>query len=314
MARAIRFGVQTSPQNCAWEEIAGVWDELEDLGYDTAWTFDHLIPIFSDPKGPCFEGWTSLAALAARTKRLRVGTLVTGTTYRNPAHLAKIAATLDHISGGRLEFGIGAAWFEMEHSAYNFNFPPIGTRMDMLDETLQIIRAMWTEKSPSFQGKYYSISDALCEPKPVQKPHPPILIGGGGEKRTLRLVARYAQMWNGFGSPEVFRRKIGILADHCRNEGTDVDAIEKSVLLPVMVSDDQKRVDRLIATVAGSQGMSEDEARAQTLAGSPDEVEAQIRGYLDAGVTHFIAMASAPFQRQMEGLQRLAREVIPRFR
>ena len=313
-ARPIRFGAQTGPQNCSWEELLGLWEEFEALGFDTAWTFDHFIPIFADPDGPCFEGWITLAALAARTQRLRLGTLVTGNTYRNPALLAKMAATLDHVSGGRLEFGIGAAWFELEHAAYNAPFPPIGARMDMLDESLRIIRAMWTEKAPSFKGKHYSITEARCEPKPLQKPHPPVLIGGGGEKRTLRLVARHAQIWNGFGSPEIFKHKIGVLAEHCRTEGTDIDAIEKSVVLPVLVTDDPKRAERLVASVARGQGLSEDEARAQVLAGTPDEVSDQVQSYIDVGVTHFIAMMFAPFARQMEGVRLFAKEVIPRFR
>ncbi|MDP3940505.1 MAG: LLM class F420-dependent oxidoreductase [Deltaproteobacteria bacterium] len=313
-APKIRFGVQTAPQNCTWEDLARAWEELDTLGFDTAWTFDHYVPIFSDPSGPCLEGWLTLAALAARTKKLRLGTLVTGVTYRNPAHLAKLGATLDHISNGRLEFGIGGAWFEPEHDAYNFPFPPVGERLDMLDEALHIIRQMWTEKAPSFQGRHYSIREARCEPKPVQKPHPPILVGGGGEKKTLRLVARHAQMWNAFGSAEVFERKIGILADHCKKEGTDVDAIEKSVLIPVTVTDDPEAANRLVRGISGSMGLSEEQARAQVLAGNPDEVEAQVRRYLKAGVTHFIAMTFAPFDRQMVGLRRFAKEVIPRFR
>ncbi len=313
-SRPIRFGVQTGPQNTTWEELVALWKEIDTLGYDTAWTFDHFMPIFTDPKGPCFEGWIALAALAAHTQRVRVGTLVTGNTYRNPAILANMAATLDHATGGRLEFGIGAAWFQMEHDAYNVPFPPIGTRLSMLDESLRIIRAMWTEKAPSFEGKHYRIHEALCEPKPVQKPHPPILIGGGGEKKTLRLVARHAQIWNGFGSPEVFRRKIGILADHCNAEGTDVDAIEKSVLIGVTVTDDREKVRRIVARESKPRGLPEEEARDWVLAGNPDEVAAQVQAFAAAGVTHIIAMAFAPYAQQIESIRRLAREVMPRFR
>ncbi len=312
--RPIRFGVQTGPQNTSWDDLLATWKEVETLGYDTAWTFDHFMPIFTDPSGPCFEGWITLAALAAHTQRLRLGTLVTGNTYRNPALLAKTAATLDHVSGGRLEFGIGAAWFEQEHAAYDFDFPSIGTRLSMLDESLRIIKAMWTEKSPSFEGKHYRVKDALCEPKPLQQPHPPILIGGGGEKITLRLVARHAQAWNFFGSPEVFKRKIDILAEHCRKEGTDVGAIEKSVCLTVLVTDDRERVRKTVAREARMRGLPEDQAKGWLLAGNPDEVAEQVRAFLDAGVTHFIAMTWAPFRNQWESLRRFAEEVIPRFR
>jgi F420-dependent oxidoreductase-like protein len=312
--RAIRFGVQTAPQNTTWEELVAIWREIDALGYDTAWTFDHFLPIFSDPEGPCFEGWIALAALAAQTRRVRVGTLVTGNTYRNPAILANMAATVDHATGGRLEFGIGAAWFKPEHDAYDVPFPPIGTRMAMLDESLRIIRAMWTEKAPSFEGKHYRIHEALCEPKPLQKPHPPILIGGGGEKKTLRLVARHATMWNGFGSPEEFKRKIGILAEHCRAEGTDVDAIEKSVLIGVTVTDDREKVRQIVARESKRRGLPEEEARKWVLAGNPGEVADQVRAFVEAGVTHVIAMSFAPYGNQIESVRRFAREVMPEFR
>jgi len=312
--RPIRFGVQTGPQNTPWDDLPALWKEVDELGYDTAWTFDHFIPIFTDPKGPCLEGWITLAALAAHTRRVRLGTLVTGNTYRHPAVLANMAATLDHVSGGRLEFGIGAAWFEQEHAAYGISYPSIGTRMSMLDESLRIIKAMWTENAPSFEGKHYHVKDALCEPKPLQKPHPPILIGGGGEKKTLRLVARHAQMWNGFGSPEVFRRKIAILADHCRAEGTNVDAIEKSVLIRVAVTDDREKVRRMVARESQNRGLPEEEARRWILAGNPEEVSALVQDFVDAGVTHLIAMTFAPYGDQRESLRCFAQEVIPRFR
>jgi F420-dependent oxidoreductase-like protein len=312
--RAIRFGVQTAPQNTTWEELASIWREIDALGYDTAWTFDHFLPIFSDPTGPCFEGWIALTALAAQTRRVRVGTLVTGNTYRNPAVLANMAATVDHATGGRLEFGIGAAWFQQEHDAYNVPFPPIGTRMGMLDESLRIIRAMWTEKAPSFEGKHYRIHEALCEPKPLQKPHPPILIGGGGEKKTLRLVARHATRWNGFGSPEEFKRKIGILAEHCRAEGTDVDAIEKSVLIAVTVTDDREKVRAIVARESKRRALPEEEARRWVLVGNPGEVADQVRAFVAAGVTHVIAMTFGPYGDRMESVRRFAREVMPEFR
>ncbi len=313
-SQRLRFGVQTAPQNTTWDELVEIWKEIDALGYDTAWTFDHFIPIFTDPKGPCFEGWIALAALAAHTRRARVGVLVTGNTYRNPAVLANMAATIDHATGGRIEYGIGAAWFAREHEAYNVPFPPIGTRLSMLDESLRIIRAMWTEHAPSFEGKHYRIHEALCEPRPVQKPHPPILIGGGGEKKTLRLVARHAQMWNGIGSPEVFKRKIGILAEHCRAEGTDVDAIEKSALIELTVTDDREKVRGIHAREMKRRGLPEEEARKWVLAGNPEEVADQVRAFVDAGVTHIIAMAFAPYGDRMESIRRFSREVIPALR
>ena len=182
--RPIEFGIQTGPQHVTYPELLSVWQHVEREGFDHAWTFDHFIPIFSNPLGPCFEGWTMLTALMAQVPRIRAGTLVTGNSYRHPALLANIASTLDVISGGRLEMGIGAGWWEMEYKAYGHDFPPVADRIRALEESVQIMKALWTEPRASFAGKHYTITDALCEPKPVQKPHIPIWVGGAGPKMT----------------------------------------------------------------------------------------------------------------------------------
>src|SRR2546427_7707774 len=174
--RKIRFGIQTPPEVADPEDLIKLWQEAESWGYDTAWTFDHFIPISGNTKGPCLDGWMLLGALAAKTSKIRIGCLVTGNTYRNPAILAKMATTVDHLSNGRLELGIGAGWFETEHTAYGIPFYTAKERTRRLAEAVQIISSLWTEKETTFTGKYYQIKNEPFEPKPLKKPYPPILI------------------------------------------------------------------------------------------------------------------------------------------
>src|SRR5438105_561040 len=164
MRKKIRFGVQVTPQNATWQEISDTWKLVDSLDYDTAWVFDHFFAILSDPAGPCFEGWVSLAALAAQTSRVQAGVLVTGNTYRHPAVLAKMGATLDHASGGRLIMGIGGAWFEQEHNSYGIPFFTTAGRIRRLDEAAEIIKRLWSETQVTFEGRYYQLKDAFCEP------------------------------------------------------------------------------------------------------------------------------------------------------
>jgi F420-dependent oxidoreductase-like protein len=244
----IRFGIQTPQQNAAWPQLLELWQEVDALDYDTAWGFDHFLPIFSDPTGPCMEGWTALASLAMATRRVRLGLMVTGNTYRHPAILAKMAATVDIISGGRLIFGIGAGWYELEHRQYGVPFPAIAGRLSRLDETIELIKLLWTQEHANFNGRHFKLDNASFNPKPLQRPHPPILIGASGERVALRIVARHAQMWNSFGTPEVFRQKITHLEEHCRRIGRDPATIEKSVLTtPLALDEARQLVDAYIA-------------------------------------------------------------------
>lgn len=208
-----------------------VWQEADEIPeIEHAWLFDHFMPLGADPTGPCLEGWSTLAAFAAVTKRVRVGLMVTGNTYRHPTVLANIGATVDIISNGRLDFGIGAGWNELEHSSYGIPLPPTGDRIRALGEACEIIRRMWTEEAPTFEGRYYQVHEARCEPKPVQKPYPPFVIGGGGEKLTLRVVAQYANVWNmAGGPPEELARKSAILDEHCAAVGRDPSTIARSI-------------------------------------------------------------------------------------
>ncbi len=312
MAKPIRFGVQTPPQNTPWSEMRGTWKLIDQLGYDTAWTFDHFFPILSDPSGPCFEGWISLAALMAATSRVRAGILVTGNTYRNPAVLASMGKTLDHASDGRLIMGIGAGWFEQEHIAYGVPFYTVGERIRRLDEACEIIKRLWTEKQVTFNGRYYQIKDAYCEPKPIQKPWPPIMIGGGGEKLTLRVVAKHADIWNTFGSPQVFRDKLSVLRAHCDAVGRNIDEIEISWAGSAAITESTDQRDAVIGAISKAFGRSPEEIEPGLLVGPTEEIRGRIEKLIEAGVTHFILIAAAPFNHEM--LRRFAEDVIPHFR
>jgi F420-dependent oxidoreductase-like protein len=278
----IRFGVQTPQQHTTWSEILSLWQEIDGLGYDTAWVFDHFLPIFSDPTGRCLEAWTALSALSMATRNVRLGVMVTGNTYRHPAVLAKMATTVDIISGGRLILGIGAGWFEQEHQEYGIPFRTTGGRLRRLEETLEIIKRLWTEERANFSGRYHELRNASFNPKPVQQPHPPIMIGASGENMALGIVARHAQMWNSFGTPEVFRHKIERLKDHCERAGRDAAAIEKSVLLSGQIP--------------------------------IGEARRQIDEYAAAGVTHLIFSLSASSTSDREFVRRFAGEVIPAYK
>ncbi|MBX3025187.1 LLM class F420-dependent oxidoreductase [bacterium] len=309
--RRIRFGIQTGQQFASWPEIVRVWQRAEALGYDTAWTYDHFVAVMMDPYDPCLEAWTCLAALAVQTTRIRIGALVTGNTYRHPAILAKMATTVDVISGGRLELGIGAGWYEPEHAMFGLRFGSARERCERLDEALTVIRALWSERQASVSGRHYQLRGAVAEPKPVQRPHPPITVAGSGERRLLPIVARHADAWSGFGSPAVCRRKIEILRRCGDAIGRDVDAIEKGVLLPAQITDDLATAAPLIQGYAMYQGIAEDEARDWMLLGSADEISRHLESFVAAGVSHFVLTLS-PYN--FDVFERFAAEVMPRFR
>jgi len=229
----VRFAIKTSPQNTTWPDMLAVWRAADDIElFESAWTFDHFYPIFSDPDGPCMEGWITLTALAQATRRLRVGVLVTGNVYRHPAVLANMAATLDIVSGGRLELGLGAGWNELECQAYGIDLPPLAERFDRFDEACQVLIGLLRDETTDFAGRHYRLTAARCEPKPLQRPHPPLCIGGGGERRTLRAVARWAQHWNfPGGGVEVFEQKREVLRAHCADLGRDPAGIVTSTHL-----------------------------------------------------------------------------------
>jgi F420-dependent oxidoreductase-like protein len=223
----MRFAFKTANQNTTWADVLAIWREADDIDvFESGWNFDHFYPINSDSSGPCLEGWMMLAALAQATKRLRLGTLVTGIHYRHPAILANMVSTLDIVSEGRLELGIGAGWNEEESSAYGLELGTPRERSDRFEEACEVLVGLLSQESTDFDGKYYQLSAARNEPKGPQQPHPPICIGGSGEKRTLRTVARFAQHWNSVGgSADEFARKREVLHAHCADIGRDPSEI-----------------------------------------------------------------------------------------
>ncbi len=282
MAR-LSFGIKTAPQHTTYDAMLTVWQEADATpAFEHAWLFDHFAPIHSDVSGPCLEGWTLLAAYAAQTSRLRLGLMVTGNTYRHPAVLAKIAATTDVISNGRLDLGLGAGWNEYEHTSTGLPLYAPGERIRRFGEACEMIRRLFTEPTVDFDGRYYQLREARCEPKPVQKPYPPFVIGGGGEQLTLRVVARYADVWNFAGGPvETFERKVGILRGHCHVVGRDPAEITLSVQVPVNYDD--------LPGMAGT-----------------------VQRFVDAGATHLVLNLRPPYPAGI--VARLAEEVVPRVR
>ena len=219
----MRFAFKTSPQYTNWLDLREFWAVADTIEiFESGWLFDHFYPIAGDPDGPCLEGWSALAALAQATTRLRLGTLVTGVHYRHPAVLANMAAAIDVISGGRLELGIGAGWNQQESGAYGIELGTPRERSDRFEEACQVLIGLLAQESTDFSGRYYQLAGARNEPKGPQRPHPPIVIGGSGERRTLRTAARYAQHWNFVGgTPEEFARKRDVLHAHCQDVGRD---------------------------------------------------------------------------------------------
>ena len=250
----MHVGIKTNPQNTTWPDLLAVWRRADDTdAIESAWVFDHFYPIFSDPSGPCLEGWTVLAALAHETERLRLGSMVNGMPYRHPAVLANMAATLDIISEGRFELGLGAGWNNEEADAYGINLgSTLGERMDMFDEGVAAIVGLLTNEETTFAGVHVELTNARCEPKGPQRPHPPIVIGGGGEKRTLRTTAQWANHWNSTPlDPAQWRHKRSILDQHCADVGRDPSEIMNSMVLR-FDPDDPSQLAMAMASAAGA--------------------------------------------------------------
>ncbi len=289
------------------EHVARVMQVLGDVHefYDLVWLYDHFhAPAFFDSDDyPRLEAWTTMAYLAHAFPDVYFGNIVLGQSYRNPALLAKMAATFQHLSGGRLILAIGAGWMESEYHAYGFDFPKASVRIAQLEEAVQILRLMWTEKRATFAGKYYQVKDAVCEPKPV--PLPPIMIGGNGEKRTLRAVARYADWWNSLDlDPDGLAHKLDVLRAHCEAEGRDYDAIVKTFLGIISIAETEAEAKRLAQASPRRANMN--------FVGTPAQVIAQLRPYVDLGVSHFM-LDFSDFPNST-GARLFADEVMPAFR
>ena len=251
----LRIGLKLAPQVTTVEELRSLWRLADDEGFDHVWNFDHLAAIAGDPTGDVLEAWTLLGAMAEATRRVRIGCMVTGNTYRHPAVLAKMAVTVDHLSAGRLELGLGAAWAELEHTMLGLEFGTAGQRIARLEEACQMLELLFREERASFDGRWYRLDAAIANPKPVQRPGPPLWIGGSGERKTLRVVAKHADVWNGAGSDAAeFARLSGVLDRHCADVGRDPAAIRRSA--QVRYAGDDEAVLRSTEALVGA-GMSE---------------------------------------------------------
>ena len=312
MEQQLQFGITTPQNHVTYDELQRVWQAAEELGYDSAWLFDHFLPIWGDVEGPCLEAMVTLTALAMRTQRLRVGVLVLGNTYRHPAVLAKMAASLDIVTQGRLELGMGAAWYGLEHESYGIPFPRTADRIHMLGEALQVMKLLWTEPRVNFRGRYYSLTDARCQPKALQTPHPPLWVGGGGERLTLRVVAEYADGWDYMGSPEAYSQKLRVLADHCKAVGRDIGSVRKAVHLVLGIDHDPRRAEAKTMDAFLRFGISPEEARQGAIMGTPQQCIDRIGQYAALGVGHFIIELRPPYD--YGELELFAKEVIPAFR
>lgn len=287
--------------------VAHIASTAETAGFDSVWVMDHFfqIPGVGHRSEPMLEGYTLLGALAAVTSRVELGTLVTGVTHRNPALVAKMVTTLDVISAGRALCGLGAAWFEDEHRALGFAFPSAGDRLDRLEEATQVCRTMFTSEGRpvSFDGTHYRLADALNRPPPVRPGGPPILVGGSGERRTLRIVARHADMSNLFGDVDTIRRRLEIVAGHCAEEGRDPATLTNTRLGTVIIEPAAAEADRRLEEFAVAQGLDMEAARRRVTVGDPDTVGGKLQEFLDAGLDGL--MFNMPGVERLEPVLRL---------
>ncbi|MFN2519490.1 MAG: TIGR03560 family F420-dependent LLM class oxidoreductase [Candidatus Limnocylindria bacterium] len=290
--------IVTPTRGYTYDDLRAIAHAVEDAGMSTLWIADHFFGGEGFPDRNCLEAWTLIAALARDTTRLRLGTMVTAQSYRNPALLAKTVASVDHISGGRIEFGVGAGWKENEYRAYGYDFPRAGVRVDQLRETLEICRRMWAEERATYRGRHYRIVDAVCAPKPAQRPHPPITIGGG-KPRVMRLAARYADAFNldhrgGTPTPDDWQDARQALAEACREVGRDPGALRLSHWNEAEIGTPEAS-----GEAAGK------------LSGGPDALLAALGGYAAAGVAE--VQLSLPYGRELEMVRILASDVVPRL-
>jgi len=297
----MRFSIWPSPAS-PWSETLATVQHAEATGWDGAWYADHFMPNAADNSGPTSECWTTLAALAVAVPRIRIGPLVTGNTYRHPAVLAKMAANVQEISGGRLVLGLGAGWQENEHAAYGIEFSTIGGRLGRLEEACAAIKGLLESERTNLAGRYYTLTDAPLAPKP---PAPiPLLIGGGGEKRTLRIAAKYADEWNVWGTPALLRQKQEVLDQHCESLGRDPKAIQRSCQAMLTITDDEELVKRISA------------GGRPVIAGNVARVREIIAEYRDAGLDEIIIpdWNLGPRERRFATMDQFINEVAPAFR
>ncbi len=314
----VRFGIQIEPQlGFDYKTVEKIALNAEKVGYTSIWSSDHFFLDNRSEEKNCMEAWTLLSALASKTSTLRLGTLVTCNSYRYPAILAKIAATVDMISNGRLEFGIGAGWKKIEYDAYGISFPSVKDRMDQLEEAIQIIKRLWTNPKASFKGKHYQIKSAFSAPKPIQR-LPPIFIGGTGKKRILKMVAKYADYCN-FGffiDPNEIPNLLHTLKDHCINESRDYETIGKSFFASVMIAENEEELDKLMNERAKLHHMSVEDYMKNmgkgVFYGTPENIQEQFEKLVQLGFDYFQVMFPYPLDYEQSNV--FAELVLPKFK
>jgi F420-dependent oxidoreductase-like protein len=309
MSAPLRFGVMLPQVGVDWQRAREVAHAADEAGFESVWCIDHFLPM-PDDHVPIFEAWTEIAAVAAVTRRIRIGHLVLCVSFRSPALLAKMAATLDHVSNGRLTLGIGAGWHAIEYDQYGYPFPPMGVRLQQLDEACRVLRMLWTEERSTFAGRHFQLTGAACNPKPVQ-PRLPILIGGGGEKFLLRLVATHADVWNNLGMyhGDVVRKRE-VLAHHCRAIGRDPATILVSQQCLGAIALDRAAARRQTDAVFGALGFLEGSPEL-ALCGTPDEIRARVDANRALGISAFIMTLNFP--TTPEDVTLFGREVIAAY-
>jgi F420-dependent oxidoreductase-like protein len=293
----MKFGAQLWSQQTTWPEWRDAGLAAEAAGWDSIWTWDHLLAIFGPWEQPIFEGWSLLMAIGAVTSRVRLGLMVGANTFRNPGLTAKLATTLDHVSEGRAILGIGGAWFDREHEAFGIDFGSgVGDRLDHLDEAVMLMRRLLDGERFDHDGRFYQMRDALCAPRPVQE-HLPILVGGSGPKKTLRTVAERADAWNTSGTVEEVRTKLDILDDHCAAVGRDRSTIELTVSFPMTIRDSVGAAETAFARLLAANDADDIKAN-PILLGPPDALAEAIAPYRDLGFRTVIARLPGPFDRE----------------
>jgi len=291
----------------AYETMTRVAQTADECGYESVWLVDHFHTVPQPSQEATFECWTTTAALARDTRRVRVGQMVTCNGYRNPALLAKMASTVDVLSHGRLNFGIGAGWYEHEYHAYGYEYPDVPERLRRLGEAVQVILAMWTQEEAIFEGTYYQVRGAINQPKGVQKPHIPLLIGGSGEKVTLKLVAQYGDACNVFGDPVTLENKFAILKQHCQNVGRDYDSIHRTTGAVCIIGDtDEEALAQIPETVKAQFGGRMD----ASLIGTPETIRKRLTAYEAAGVQELLLIVPTCGAARLETIRRFAQEFV----
>ncbi len=284
-----RMDLSGVPINEQWETIINSANKIEELGYHSLWVYDHFHTVPSPTQDPTYECWSLMAALSQTTSKVRLGQMCTCNSYRNPAYLTKVASTIDVMSGGRLEYAIGAGWYDQEYKAYGYDYPSAGVRLKMLEESLIIYKKMTTEDEASFEGEYYQINKAINQPKPIQKPHPPLWVCGGGEKVTLKLLARYGDYGNWDVDVEGFINKSNILREHCENENRDFSDIGRTLHTNVIIGENQADLDSKIEKISEFTSIPKDMYLSKPLVGVKNKVFEKIDEFESHGCSYLIA-------------------------